>query len=648
MGALNPLFLVAGLAVAVPLILHLFHRQETRRVSFPALRYLERTEREHARRIRTRQLLLMLVRMAVVLLLVGVGSRLFLRGRGSAHPPTALAIVLDNSMSSGMVVGRERVLDQLERLALRTLDVAGEDDRIWIVRAAEPWLPAAPSTPEEARRIVRETDVVDAGADLSAALGRAAELVGSTELPTAEIQLLSDLQATAFDPKVEDPAGDIPVVVWSPDAERPANRGLTSVLIGGGLPPMAGQRSEITVRVGGSTPDTVPVPIRIMLEDRVRGAGAAAPGSSLTLPLPPLSEGWVQGYADADPDALRADDRRYFAFRTRPAPGVAVLGDPGVFLKEAVGVLEAAGRLTQAPATRANAVISAAGEGLVGLPSGSAALIIPPQDPTLLPAANRRLAEAGVPWRIERRDARGETEVTGEALPEPLVDLRVRAWYRLVLDGAPPAPPHTLARVGPDPWAVEGTDARGRRYLLLASALDAESSSLPVSAEMVRFLDWFSGQWAATGSRSTERVAGAALSAPRGADRVRVPSGQDLPIDATLMVRETGTSGFYTFLSGDSVLAVEAVNPPVSESETAPLARADIDTRIGSGATLARTDGAWSRTIFRVRQGPELWRPFLIAALILLLTEAFIAAAGHTSRRAGTSQSSAEAVRGTA
>ena len=59
MGFLNPLFLFAGLAIGVPVFLHLFHRQKTRRLSFPALRYLERTEREHAREIRIRQLLLL-------------------------------------------------------------------------------------------------------------------------------------------------------------------------------------------------------------------------------------------------------------------------------------------------------------------------------------------------------------------------------------------------------------------------------------------------------------------------------------------------------------------------------------------------------------------------------------------------------------
>ena len=33
----------------MPIYLHLFQRQETRRLSFPALRYLERTERETVR-----------------------------------------------------------------------------------------------------------------------------------------------------------------------------------------------------------------------------------------------------------------------------------------------------------------------------------------------------------------------------------------------------------------------------------------------------------------------------------------------------------------------------------------------------------------------------------------------------------------------
>ena len=108
MSFLSPLFLFAAAAVAVPLVLHLFHRQEGQRVVFPALRYLLRTEKEHARRIRLRQLLLLLLRCAVIVLLALAGARMVLAGRGAAHPPTAVVVLLDNSLSSGRVLGEDR------------------------------------------------------------------------------------------------------------------------------------------------------------------------------------------------------------------------------------------------------------------------------------------------------------------------------------------------------------------------------------------------------------------------------------------------------------------------------------------------------------------------------------------------------------
>ncbi|MCH2461337.1 MAG: BatA domain-containing protein, partial [Gemmatimonadetes bacterium] len=90
MGLLNPLFLLAGVAVAVPIFLHLFQRHDTQRFSFPALRYLERTERERAREIKIRQLLLLLARVAVLLLLVGAVARVGFYGQSGSHPPTAV------------------------------------------------------------------------------------------------------------------------------------------------------------------------------------------------------------------------------------------------------------------------------------------------------------------------------------------------------------------------------------------------------------------------------------------------------------------------------------------------------------------------------------------------------------------------------
>lgn len=632
MGALNPLFLLAGAAISIPIWLHLFQKHETRRIIFPALRYLERTEREHARTIRLRQLLLMLTRIVILILLVAAGARLYFGGRGTAHPATAAVIVLDNSLSSGLVVGDVRVLDRLKELAAAALDEATSEDRFWLVRAGEPWIPAIPGTATEVRASVEETEPSDAGGDLSGALERAARLLETSGMEHREIHLLSDLQATGFTTGSRPgPAGAFDVVAWTGQRAQGTNRALTSVMVGAGLPPLEGQRADVTVSALETTSeeDTVRVPARLIVNERIRGAATLAPGSETTIALPPSGTGWIEGYVDADPDALRADDRRFFAFRSRPAPQVARAGDVSVFVAEALGVLENAGRVRPAAAGDADALVSGNGEGLDRRSSRTASLIVPSDDPALLPALNRRLAEAGIPWVYEPSATAGERELEGVALPESLSGVRVRARYELTLAGDPPAPSRTLAEVGGRPWAVEGSDGAGRRYLLIGSPMDASGTTLPVSTGMLRFIDWVAGAWAGAGGAQAEVTTGSHLPAPAAATSVRFPDGTESEIDATRVVRGTGVAGLYTFLAADSVVAIVALNPPPEESRLEPLAEENFPDAIGRSVTEVDRAGSWPRAVFRSRQGPELWWPFLLAGLALLILESLMATSGE-------------------
>jgi hypothetical protein len=634
MGALNPLFLLAGVAVAVPIILHLFHRHETRRFSFPALRYLERTEKEHARQIRLRQLLLLLARVAVLVLLVGAGARIIFTGLGGAHPPTAVVIVLDNSMSSGLVLGERRALDELEALALRSLAAASDEDRFWVIRAGEPWLPAIAGTVSDARAAVLATEPTAGSGDLTEALERAAELLRAVEIEHREIHLLSDLQRTAFGLPGNGPAGEVPVVAWAREDDPPDNRALTELLVGGGLPPLEGQRTEVTVTAIGAAADTSRWAVRLVVDGRVRGAGTLSAGAQTTIPLPSTAFGWVQGFVEADPDDLSADDRRYFAFRARRAPAVVVVGAPGVFVSEAVAVLASSGRLRPAEAAGADLLVAQDGAGLDARGAATAALVVPPDDATLLPALNRRLADAQIPWRYEPRSAAGEAELTGPALPEPLAGARALRWYGLVGTGETAPEVRRLAEAGGQPWAVEGRDAAGRRYLLLASPLVTSATTLPVSTGMVRFVDWAASEWADAGSAAAYET-GAYLPAPAEATTVRFPSGREVELDATRTVRGTGEAGVYSFVAGDTTVALLALNPPPGESRLEQLARGDLEDAIGTEVELVTSADGWEGEVFRTRLGGEAWWPFLLAAALLLLAESLLA----STRRRGSPHS---------
>ncbi len=120
-------WLLAGLAAAaLPVLLHLVHRRQPPTVEFPAVRYLIDTTREHQRRLKLRNLLLLLLRTALILALVlaAAGPSAPIRG-APAHAPAALALIVDNSLSSGAVVQGATRLDQLRRAARGVLDRAG-------------------------------------------------------------------------------------------------------------------------------------------------------------------------------------------------------------------------------------------------------------------------------------------------------------------------------------------------------------------------------------------------------------------------------------------------------------------------------------------------------------------------------------------
>lgn len=645
MTFLNPLFLLAGGALLVPLVLHLFHRRQGRRMVFPALRYLLRTEREHARRIRLRQLLLLLIRMLAVLLLVLSGARLALAGRGAQHPPTALAIVLDNSLSAARVVGDERVLDILKARAREVLAMAGPEDRVWILAAAEPWLVFPPMGPNEALERLESVEPTDGAGDLPRVLERARGVVSAAEPAAREIHLLSDLQASAFDPAPgggtrsgvygEGALADVPIVAYRPPPADSANHFLRGVVVGGGLPPLAGQRTEVAVELAIDGPPDGPapsLPVRVVTGDRVQSTGTAGPGDVLVLPAGPFPRGAVEGWVETDPDALAADDRRYFAFAVRPPVPVERRGGEALFIDEALAVLESAGRIEVGTAADAPVLVTVAGEGLSTARNRSA-VVVPPSDATRLPSLNRRLAEANIPWRYGPPAGVGESVVTDVRAPVDLEGLAVRQRYGLSpADDAPPVG-EILARTGDgSAFIVSGREAE-RSWLLLAAPADPEWTDLPVSAGMVPLLEWGVSRWVEGGGSDVSLLAGEPIATPAGATHVEDPAGTRHPVDPSRIFRRTASAGLYRLLAGDSVISTVAANPPPRESDLRPVSDGDLRELLGGDVSVAHAPAEWRRSVFRSRRGHEPWRWLLLGALGLLVLESGLAAAGRPGGR---------------
>jgi hypothetical protein len=272
-------------------------------------------------------------------------------------------------------------------------------------------------------------------------------------------------------------------------------------------------------------------------------------------------------------------------------------------------------------------LISAGGAGLES--PAARRLVLPPSDPALLPALNRRLVEAGVAWRFDDDVRAGELRPSSTELPVDVSAVRVARRYRLVPDdvgGGIGAGRVLVELADGSPFLVAATGTAGD-HLLLATPLDDEASTLPVDAAMVPLLEWVISGWG-SGVGGGGPLTGEPLPLPPGATSVALPDGTRVPADGTRELRMTRDPGIYTVLGGDSVLERVAVNVSNRESLLTPLSRFALRERLGDAAVLADSPGAWARGIFHRRQGREFWRPLLLVALLLLLVESWMAASG--------------------
>lgn len=636
MTFLSPLVLLALAALAVPILLHLFRRGEGPVRAFPAFRYLRRTTREQARAIRLRQLVLLALRAALIVLLAVAGARLVLPLGGADHPAAAMVLVVDNGLTSGTVVDGRRILDDLVELGVQALERTGAADRIWVVPAGEPWVPSLPDDRRAAADRLRSLEPSHAPSDLGRALARGRALLGADASDRSQILVLSNLDGV-LDPPAGPGAGPVPpALLVTPRIVLPPNRGIAEARVGVGLPPRTGEATEIRLGVVGHEPEDVPFTIRI--DEEVTATGRTGPDGEGSATLPPFPAGWVTARVEIEPDPLRADDVRHLAFRVEPPPRVALAGTASPFLDDALDALQEGGRIVRAPAGGADVVVVTGGGAPAGLgrarwlpddPEAPGLVLLAPDSPEGLPVTNRLLDELRTGWRLEPAPPAAPAGIAavdprGRLPGEP----RVRDRYRIAhSDGLPPST--VLALEDGAPWLVR-RPVPGPNVLLLASPLTAEAGDVPTSAAMIPLVELLLSL--ARGSPEVRTLtAGEPLRLPPGTHQVRLPGGTLRPVDGMSVFAETGRAGVYDALDGEGeLLARVTVNPapPVDAHPREPEGAAAL---LGPGVRGMGSDEPWIRQILADRRGREVWRPVAVLAFLLLIVEGWYAAAGRAA-----------------
>ncbi len=467
-------------AAAIPALLHLLQRRIPPEIDFPPVRYLSAAERESARRLKLRHLLLLILRTVLIAVIVVAAARPLvpLQG-GGVHQPTAVVIILDNSPSSGAVVDGGLVLDRLRVAALSAVGRTTSADRTWLMLCDGV---LRGGSREALRATIDSTHAGWQRLDLVQAVERAARMVDAQPLSGREVDLFSDLQRTALSSGRADVPSGVRVLALAP-GRAVANRGIAAVTVSEGAAIIELSSSPAG---NGGAPQPVPVTIRLGGERRDRGevtarglatpgSGGASgvPGSAVTVPLPQsLTPGWWVGEAALEPDELRADDRRPFAWRLAPPARVTSTATAGSFVAAALAVLQDGRRVRDG-----RDVVITGGEA----PTGLHAVVQPPADPALVGQANRALAARGVPWRWTQLGTPGVLAASDLAV---LTGVSVARRYRIERAGGAGGADDVLATVNGEPWLVRSGDV-----VLLGSRLDTAWTVLPAAPGFVPFVD---------------------------------------------------------------------------------------------------------------------------------------------------------------
>jgi hypothetical protein len=610
MSFLAPWYLLVAGAAIVPLLIHLLRRRIGLQVEFPAARYLARAEREHSRTLRMRNLLLMLLRVLAVVLLALAAARPTARSAGAGHAPTALAILLDNSMSTGVVENGTPLIEQLKRTARDAVAQASAEDRVWLVTADGAVRGGSPASVRD--EIDRVKPLGGAGR-LPDALARAIGVVEASGMDARQVAVLTDGQRTAW-PRAVDVRGDAKVLVWAPARAAPTNR---AVALAEARPVRWTPRGAIAVRTTSADSTS----FRMALGARTLARGTAASGEEAVIHAAPAERGWVAGTIEIEPDELAADNTRHFALWIGTAPSVRVAPSAGPFARNAVDVLRSSQRVTEG-----SGILIASADDAGTIP----ALLTAPSDPVRLGAANRALERLDIPWRFGavRREA-------GVARGEQLRGVPVSLRYDLIPRGAAAA--ETLAVIGRDPWIVSG-----RRYVLVASPFTAEASALPVSAS---FLPWLGEILSARLSGEAGGVRSAApleaIPRPAGVDALENMQGARIPVSGNTF-EAPAAAGTYFLIEGSRRAGALVVNPEVTESQLDRWQSGELARRIASPtARLAASPSDWTRLAFSGASRRSLVVPLLVAALMVIIAELLISTGGAPMRGTTTAPAAA-------
>jgi hypothetical protein len=331
---LAPLFALGLAALAIPILVHLVHKERKDPIEFPSLMFLRRVPFQHSSRQRLRHLLLFALRALAFLMVIAAFARPLVDKRAVAASTSGggreVVLLLDRSFSMGYADRWTRALEA----ARKVIASVGKDDRVSIIPFDLRSGVVNEPTNDQAilRAAVDSIRPSDAGTRYAPPLTLARRIVAASRLPRREVVVISDFQRSGWDVTDEAvlPAG-VALTPVDVSAGEVRDRAVRGVDLRRDLS-AAQERIAVTARVSNVGPAAKAVPVSLEINGRqveTRTADLPADaGASVSfdpVPIPDAPARAVVRIADTN---LAGDDTYQFILQRAPTVEVLVIEPP--------------------------------------------------------------------------------------------------------------------------------------------------------------------------------------------------------------------------------------------------------------------------------------------------------------------------------
>ncbi|NLO11891.1 MAG: hypothetical protein GX122_05645 [Candidatus Cloacimonetes bacterium] len=351
---LHTSLLIFAAATVLPLLIWLIAKRKPPRVVFSSLRFIRLSAQEEKKRSKLQEILLLIIRMLIILLFTLAvarpqvfSSRLKQSGK---HPPTALAIVVDNSFGMDYLHEAKTALDRSKEALEKINALTNSTDKVIILTLDESWNTQhgqsyAGKIPGD---IINSIAITHLPLSMEAAMDEAHTKLVESGIPNRELYLLTDRREADY------PA-DFPLPVHLIPLTAPQSWQNLSIKDVTPLPQLVDktrqQSLQFTLANHGDALRTDVLIRAVLGETKVAEKFVSIPARQEikeTILIELRQDGWQTGYVEVVDERLMHDNRSYFAFPHRLNPSLAVITQDAslpFYLQGALDVYRGGGKL---------------------------------------------------------------------------------------------------------------------------------------------------------------------------------------------------------------------------------------------------------------------------------------------------------------